>query len=57
MAARIRGIVSIVRPRINPVRRGMAFQVEDLNNPFPYRLSLKRLFHGHAFNVRSLGAV
>ena len=35
----------------------MAFQVEDLNNPFPYRLPLKRLFHGYTFNVCSLSTV
>ncbi len=50
----ISGIVRIMRPRVNPLRRGMIFQVKYFNNPFPYRLPMKRLFHRNAFNVRSV---
>jgi hypothetical protein len=57
MTARILGIIGIVSPRINPVRRRMVFQVKHFNNPFPHRLPLKRLFHGHAFHVRSFRTV
>ena len=37
--------------------RGMADEIEYLNNPLPNRLASKRLFHGNAFNVRSFSAV
>jgi hypothetical protein len=35
----------------------MPVQVENLYDPIPYRLSLKRLFYWHAFNVRRLRSV
>ncbi len=50
-------IVCTVRPSVSSVRRGVPRQLEYLNNPFPYRLTLECLFHWHAFNMRSLSAM
>src|ERR1035441_4859882 len=50
-------IVGLVRPRVNPVRRGVPCQLEYLDNPFPNSLALECLFDWHTFNVRSLSAV
>ena len=35
----------------------MAYQVEDFDNALPNRLTVERLFHRHAFAVRSLRTV
>src|ERR1700681_4587196 len=53
-SARILRIVRIVRPSIGSKRSRMVFQVEHFNNPFPYRVAIKSLFHWHALNVRGL---
>ena len=50
-------IVSIMRPRIDPERCGMAFEIEYLDNPFPHRFSLECFLHWNAFNVRSIRAM
>ena len=50
-------IIRIVRPCVHAGCGWMSDEIENLNNSFPYRLALKRLFHGHAFNMRSLRAM
>jgi len=55
--ARTVWIIGLMRPSIDNAGRGMIVQVEDLHNPFPHCLALKRLFHGDATNMRGLYAV
>jgi hypothetical protein len=55
VATRVSGVVCLVRPGISPTRLWMPTQLEYLNNPFPYGLTLKRLFHGHTLDVLCFG--
>jgi hypothetical protein len=54
MTARIRRVISVMRPSIGSVRRRMTLQIEDLHNALPNRLALKCLFHWHALDMRSV---
>src|SRR5436190_1482570 len=56
MPSRTRGIVCVVRPRIDTGSLRMV-NIKDLYMPFPNRLALKRFFDWHGFNVLSLYAV
>jgi hypothetical protein len=38
-------------PSIAPLGLRMPYQIEDLDNAIPNGLALKRLIHGHRFNV------
>src|SRR5438445_9391937 len=44
-------IIGIVCPSIDFGCFRLPMQIKYLNDSFPYRLSLKCLFYGHAFNV------
>src|ERR1700733_9572732 len=57
MAARLFRIVCIAHPRVNLVRSRIAMNLEYLNNPFPNRFALKRLFDWHTLDVLRLHAV
>lgn len=46
-----------MRPCVNSLRLGVADDLEHLYNTFPNRFPFKRLFHRHAFNMRSLNTV
>ena len=50
-------IVGFVRPSIDSRCFRMPVQIKNLNDSFPYRLALKRLFDWHTLNVRSFCAV
>jgi len=41
MATGIIRVICIVRPRVNPERRGVSLQVKDFDNPIPNRFTLK----------------
>jgi len=47
----------VVRPCVNPLRRGMPDQIKHFDNALPNCLPLERLFHLHALNMRSFSAV
>src|ERR1035437_6825404 len=51
------GIVRIVRPGINSIGLGIAFQVEHLHHSVPNRLSLPNLFYWNTFGVYRLGSM
>ena len=57
MALRVRWIVSMVHPGINPVRLRVSLQPKDFDDSVPYRLPLERLDYRHALQMLCLPAV
>jgi len=46
MATGIIRVICIVRPRVNPERRGVSLQVKDFDNPIPNGGMLREMSRG-----------
>jgi hypothetical protein len=53
MAFWVGRIVSLVHPRINPIRFWVTLQAKDFDNAVPYHLAFKYLRHWHTLQVLS----
>ena len=51
VALRVRGIVCVVHPGINPVRLRVSLQPKHFDDSVPYRLPLERLDYRHALQM------